>query len=378
MTTSTLADELRSVLDDRLPRRRTRELSLLGAGIDVQRSLVAGREYLESMADGGWATPSWPVEHGGAGLAGDEIDLFAELADEYERPDLYLFLIGLSTAGPMIIRYGTDEQRTRYLEPIRTGAEVWCQLFSEPDAGSDLSSLRTRAVRDGDDWVIDGHKFWVSRADVATWGLLLARTHPSAPQRRGITAFVLPMSAPGVTIAPILQMNRDSHFYEVFLDGVRITDEQRLGPVDAGWPIALETLGAERGAAGSLGGIGLSPSAVVDLLADHPAATDPVVRQQAARAYTLLHLLELGVTGPLAEGGKLRFTMAARAFIEFVRRVRGSDALIDDGRSTLLELTAPSLSIRGGTDEVQRNTIGERVLGLPREPRQPGDRPERT
>ena len=378
MTTSTLANELRAVFDSRLPRRLTRELSLLGAGIDVQSSLTAGREYLSQMSDGGWTTPSWPVEHGGAGLSGDDHDLFAEIADEYERPDLYLFLIGLSTAGPMIIRHGTDAQRSRYLEPIRTGREVWCQLFSEPEAGSNLSALRTRAVRDGDDWVIDGHKFWVSRAEVAEFGLLLARTNPRVAQRRGITAFILPMSAPGVTIAPIRQMNRDTHFYEVFLDGVRITDEHRLGPVDAGWSIALETLGAERGAAGSLGGIGLTSSAVVELIADHPDATDPIVRQQAARAYTLLHLQQLGVTGPLAEGGKLRFTMAARAFIDLVRRLRGSDALIDDGRSTLLELTGPSLSIRGGTDEVQRNTIAERVLGLPREPRPPGDRPERT
>ena len=378
MTTSTLASDLRSILDTRLPRRRTRELSLLGAGVDVERSLVAGREYLARMAHDGWATPSWPVEHGGAGLSGDELDVFAEIADEYERPDLYLFLIGLSTAGPMIIRHGTHEQRSRYLEPIRTGTEVWCQLFSEPDAGSDLSALRTRAIRDGDDWVIDGHKLWVSRAEVATWGLLLARTNPTASQRHGITAFVLPMTTPGVTIAPIRQMNQDAHFFEVFLDGVRIADEQRLGPIDAGWPIALETLGAERGAAGSLGGVGLTPSAVVDLLTGHPAASDPIVRQQAARTYTLLRLLELGVTGPLAEGGKLRFTIAARAFIELSRRVRGSDALIDDGHVTLLELTSPSLSIRGGTDEIQRNTIGERVLGLPREPRPSSDRPERT
>lgn len=375
MTTSIdapFADRLRSVLDARLPRRRTAALSLLGAGIDVRRSVDEGRAYLAAMTDGGWATPGWPVEWGGAGLSGDELDVFAELIDEYDRPDPYVFLIGLGTAGPMIIRHGSDEQRARYLEPIRTGAEVWCQLFSEPDAGSDLSALRTRARRDGDDWIVDGHKFWVSRAEVATWGLLLARTNPDAPPRRGITTFILPMSEPGVSISPIRQMNDDAHFYEVFLDRVRIPDSQRLGPVDAGWTIALETLGAERGAAGSLGGVGMAPHAVVDLLAAHPAATDPLVRQHAARAYTALRLLELGRNGPLVEGAKLRFSSAARSFIDLTRRVRGTDALLDDGHLTLLELTSPSLSIRGGTDEIQRNVIGERVLGLPREPRPSG------
>lgn len=342
---------------------------MLGAGADSELTVAAGRDYLQRMEPGGWATPGWPVEYGGAGLDPADEALFNELLDDYERPDLYPFLIGLSTAGPMICRHGTDAQRARLLAPTRSGREIWCQLFSEPDAGSDLASLRTRARPSRGGWAVDGHKFWVSRASYADWGLLLARTDPDLPARRGITAFVLPMDSSGVTISPIRQMNGDRNFYEVFLDNVHIDDSLRLGPVHAGWSIALETLSAERSAAGALGMVGLGPDSVVELIRDHPAANDPFVRALAAEAYTRLLLLRVSHRGRPVEGSKILFAAAVRSYIALARRLRGLSAQLHDDAWTPLELTAPSLSIRGGTDEIQRNLIAERVLGLPREPR---------
>ena len=361
------ADAVRARLDELLPRRAPRATrALLGAGIDVDRALADGRAYLDGVAEQGWGTPRWPREHGGAELDEADADRLQAILADYERPDLYPFLIGLSMVGPILIAHGTDEQRRRYLDPIRRGAEVWCQLFSEPEAGSDLAALRTRAVPDGDEWRIDGHKLWVSRAAFAAHGLLLARTGASDSKHAGITAFVLPMDAPGVRIEPIVQMNRDEHFYEVHLEDVRLPDAHRIGPVDGGWRVAMGTLERERA---SVADAGIGPEIVVALLREHGAANDPAWTSRAASALVAASLPGIGAEVGRSVGGKLLLAAAGREIAALARDMRGQAVAVEAGPWATLDLTAPSLSIRGGTDEVQLNVIAERTLGLPREPR---------
>lgn len=361
-------EEARAVLATRLPKRRPdgRPPALLGAGVSLEEQRERGRAYLEALADGGWGTPSWPVEAGGAGLDRDELLELERLHADYERPDLYLFAIGLGMAGPMIARHGTPDQRARHLDAIRTGREIWCQLFSEPQAGSDLASLRTRARRDGDGWLISGHKTWVSRASLADYGLLLARTDPDARRHEGLTVFILPMDAAGVTVAPIRQMNGDDHFCEVFLEDVRLDDSHVLGAVGEGWRVAMSTLAAERGVAADAG---VPPQAVLALLREHGGADDPLTRDAAGRAIVTLALPAICRREGFDDGAKVLAAEGARQLAALARELRGPAAALDDGPWAMLELTAPSLSIRGGTDEIQLNVIAERVLGLPREPR---------
>lgn len=361
------ADAVRATLDELLPRRTpgaTR--ALLGAGIDVDRALIDGRAYLEGVAEHGWGTPRWPCEHGGAGLDEADADRLQALFGAYERPDLYPFLIGLSMVGPILVAHGTVEQQQRYLDPIRRGREIWCQLFSEPEAGSDLAALRTRAVRDGDGWRIDGHKLWVSRAAFAAFGLLLARTGAPDSKHAGITAFVLPMDAPGVRIEPIVQMNRDEHFYEVHLNDVRLLDVNRIGPVDGGWRVAMSTLERERA---SVADAGIGADTVVTLLREHGVVDDPAWTSRAASALVAASLPAVGAEVGRTVGSKLLLAAAGREVAALARDLRGPAAAIEAGPWSTLDLTVPSLSIRGGTDEVQLNVIAERGLGLPREPR---------
>jgi alkylation response protein AidB-like acyl-CoA dehydrogenase len=373
---SRLDTSIRAELSTRLERVSDRgAISLLGAGRDLESSLEEGRRFLERMAPGGWSTPGWPVDHGGRGWDEDHLEVFAEVLDDFERPDLYPFLIGLGTAGPMIIRHGTADQQHRFLDGIRTGEDLWCQLFSEPDAGSDLVSLRTRAHHQDGRWRIQGHKLWASRASVARFGLLLARSNPDAPPHHAMTVFLVDMSSAGISLSPIRQMNGDVHFYEVFLDDVVLDDSDRLGPIDGGWRVAMDTLGAERASAAALGGRGVGPEAVLELLdgnRNHQTSTGrhaTVIRDRAARAFSELTLLHEGARHRRPEGHKLRFAAAARSLAALSYDVHGPQSMLDDGPWSAVETTAPSVSIRGGTDEVQRTVIGERVLGLPREPR---------
>ncbi len=240
------ADELDTSIGGRLALRRDdAAVAVLGAGQD---DLVPGRRYLEALAEGGWATPTWPREHGGRGATAAEVSEIARGLARYEQPDLYPYLVGLHVAGPTILAVADDAQRARWLPPIRTGADIWCQLFSEPGAGSDLANVSTTAVRDGDEWRVTGQKVWTSRGHYADWGLLLARTDPEATKHAGITAFAVRMDAPGVDVRPLRQMNGDAHFSEVFLDDVVVPDTDRIGAVGEGWPVARTALANERGA----------------------------------------------------------------------------------------------------------------------------------
>ncbi|MDH4144093.1 MAG: acyl-CoA dehydrogenase family protein [Acidimicrobiia bacterium] len=369
-----LRRELGARLTARTAASRT---TIMGAGSD---DLETGRAYLRSMAEGGWATPLWPAEYGGMAATKDQAATVADALAGFEVPDLYPFSIGISIVGHTLIDYATPEQCRRWLPPMQRGDEIWCQLFSEPNAGSDLANLGARAVRDGDEWVVNGNKVWSSRSMYSRWGWLLARTDPNVPKHRGITAFVVDMEAPGMDVRPLRQINEDAHFAEVFMTDVRIPDADRVGEVGDGWRIAITTLGYERGGAAT------RPMSKVPALVDMARATgaidDATIRQRLVALRTQSDIIawtnaraaakaEAGVPGPEGSGGKLRYSPLLKETGRLAKDIQGATGMLteegDDGWHTIF-LTGPSMSIRGGTDEIQRNIVGERVLALPKEP----------
>jgi alkylation response protein AidB-like acyl-CoA dehydrogenase len=297
-----------------------------------------------------------------------------------------IFVVGTAMAGPTIIAHGTPEQKLRYLEPLARGDEIWCQLFSEPGAGSDLAALSAPAVKDGGDWVVSGQKTWCSGAHYADFGILLTRSDPSVPKHAGITYFLLDMHAPGVEIRPLRQMSGGSHFNDVFLNEVRIPDANRLGPVGAGWGAAMTTLLNERMALGGTGGF-FSFDDLAAFARANKERIDGVTRDQLARLFTWNKTLDLlnarvvtklgrGVV-PDAESSVMKLALGRILTLggELGLRLAGPDALLRHGSWQHQFLTAPSLHIAGGTDEIQKNVVAERVLGLPREPRVDRDVP---
>jgi|KBSSwiStaDraftv2_1062776.scaffolds.fasta_scaffold296495_2 alkylation response protein AidB-like acyl-CoA dehydrogenase len=356
-------------------------VQVFGAGSD---DLTTGRRFLSSLSEVGLATPGWPVEYGGIAATRRQLTILDEELRDFEQADLYPFGVAIGLVGPTLLEHGTVEQRDRWLRSIGNGSDVWCQLFSEPGAGSDLAALSTRAVRDGDTWRVDGQKVWSSRAHYAGWGLLLTRTDPSVPKHEGITAFGLDMTTPGVDIRPMRQMNGDAHFSEVFLDGVEVPDENRIGEVNGGWRVAVTVLAHERagiGAGGATqGGGGLRRRQVLAYLREMRAGDDPVARQRAVDVLARLDLqrytgrrardvARAGKPGPEGSGAKIRMGDTMKLAADLALDLAGPHGLVEEDEWQVLFLTSPSLSIRGGTDEIQRNIVGERVLGLPVEPR---------
>jgi alkylation response protein AidB-like acyl-CoA dehydrogenase len=369
-----LAADTRAALAERLEQRLPDDdaVAVLGAGND---DLEAGREFLRTLSDGGWAVPTWPREHGGLGLEPRQAAVVNRELARFRVPDLYPFLVGISLVGPTLVAHANAEQCRRWLPPIRRGDEIWCQLFSEPDAGSDLGGLSSRATRDGDEWRVTGQKVWSSRAHYSEWGLLLARSDPTVTKHAGITAFALRMHQPGVVVRPLRQMNGDAHFNEVFLDAAVVPDRDRIGEVGGGWAVALTCLAHERGALGG-GGPGLSFERLVDLARRRGRTGDPAVRDALTRTYVALEISRLagkrardlaqaGRPGAEGSGMKLRGTTMFRTYADAAMRILGPEGIASVGEWPTLFLTAPSMSIRGGTDEIQRNIVGERVLGLP-------------
>ena len=363
-------------------RRADHRGTVMGAGSD---DFESGRRFLTALAEGGWAVPTWPLEHGGMGLSRGDADTVAGVLDEFETPDMYPFLVGLDLIGPTILAHGTDEQKARWLPPMRSGDEIWCQMFSEPDAGSDLANLKARAVADGDGWRVSGSKVWTSRAHYSQWGLLLARTDPSVPKHAGITAFGVDLLAPGVTVRPLIQMNGDSHFNEVFLDDVVVDDANRIGAVGAGWRVAITCLSFERGSLS--GDLGVTGDEILGLVA---ADVSPVHRDRVLRSYTDLRIGQWSALrsqaaraagrppGPEDSGAKLTTNRMIKALADRAVAIDGPAAtVVTDPPAPwqTMFLVSPSLSIRGGTDEIQHNILGERVLGLPPEPRVDKDKP---
>jgi alkylation response protein AidB-like acyl-CoA dehydrogenase len=342
------------------------------------------------LHDAGWAGITWPTAFGGRGGKPIEEAIFAEEQARY-GVSVGVFAVAIGMVGPTIMQHGTPEQQARWLGPILRGTEMWCQLFSEPEAGSDLASLRTRAVlarsSDGsDEWVVDGQKVWTSYAQHAEWGILIARTDPDAAKHDGITCFAVDMRSPGVDVRPLRQLNGEAHFNEVFLSGVRIPAEQVIGEPHGGWKVAVTTLTNERVAIA--GGSGMSDPDRLRLLAgDLGVTSDPLFRQRFVRAWTrneLLRYLKLRTRTALSKGVRPgpEASIMKLAYAAFVKELSALAIEVQGPYGQLLHPDAPASgvfqqkffnavqsSIGGGTDEIQRNIIGERVLGLPREPR---------
>lgn len=308
----------------------------------------------------GFAGVHWPTEFGGRGLSRDHaVVWFTECARAAVAP--YLNLQGIVLAGEAILRSGTPEQKQRHLQATLTGETLWCQLFSEPGAGSDLASLTTAAELDGNEFVVNGQKVWSSNAQFAQAGILLARTDP-AERHRGISFFCIDMTLPGIDVRPIKQMTGDEEFCEVFLDDVRLPADALLGPLNEGWRVAMEVLADERGSFGAAGAISLRRRLAA--LGASAGAAEPVDRAAAAdlliRGGALAALLErVGAEPAMAPAAKLLRTELEVAAASLGHRLDGSTDEL---------LYSPGMRIAGGSSEIQRTIIGERLLGLPREP----------
>ncbi|CAN5478041.1 acyl-CoA dehydrogenase [soil metagenome] len=341
-------------------------------------------DWQAELHRGGWAGISWPKSYGGRSGSTIEEAIFAEEQARFGVTNGAL-MVGIGMAGPTIIDHGTEEQRDRYLDPMLAGREVWCQLFSEPGAGSDLASLATKAVRDGDQWVVNGQKVWTSGARQSDWGILLARTDPDQPKHKGITFFVVDMRTPGIDVRPLRQINGGYHFNEVFLTDVVVPDANVIGALNDGWRVTMTTLTNERHAIGSGGG-GAKVQDLIALAKEVGRSDDPVLRDALTELYTRQELLRyLGFRtrsalasgkplGPEASVAKLLNGKRGTDLSELALRVLGPGGMLAEeaaphaGRWTDDFLFSRASRVGGGTDEVQRNIIAERVLGLPREP----------
>jgi len=355
---------------------------------DPPYALEAMRAWQRTLADAGWGAPMWPVEHGGRGYGPVENTIWSQ---EKARAgaNVPFNIVGFGMAGPTIITHGTPEQQTAHVPAILRGEKIWCQLFSEPGAGSDLAGLSTKATRVGDSWIIEGQKVWSSDADVADHGILLARHDPSLPKHQGLTYFIADMRAPGVDVRPLRQLNGDAHFSEVFLNEVRILDADRIGEVGEGWTVARTTLLWERMSLGdATAGITFPFSRLVQIARARAGRVDPVDRDDLVRIYVqekLLALLNARVVSKIARGeiptakGSILKLMLANLGTEAATlglRLLGGDGMLRGSRGPEEAfLWEKAMHIGGGTDEVQRNQIAERVLGLPRDPQPDRNRP---
>ncbi len=345
-------------------------------------------ELWRQIGAAGYIAPTWPEKYGGLGVTPKVGAAIARALGRYRIPG-FSNTVGVDLAGPAILRWGSDEQKERFVRAIARYDDIWCQLFSEPGAGSDLATLATRAERDGDSWTLRGQKVWTSLGDVSRYGLLLARTDPDVPKHKGITAFLVPMVHPGVTVRPLRQITGDAEFCEVFFDDARIDDSMRLGAVNEGWRVAISVLMNERqsvsGGDAALPGT-VTGRSVAGLIQRHAPVTDPVLRQRLAQAYIEDRLVTMTKQraaarrragqqpGPEASVTKLFFSEHTQRLQNLAVDLEGVAAQAWSEHDRWMQNTAWSFlrvrskTIAGGTSEVQRNILGERVLGLPREP----------
>jgi len=343
--------------------------------------------WFVKLAGAGYVTPTWPTEFGGLGVAPAVATALNRMLTKYRVPR-FTNPVGVDLAGPAILKWGTDEHKQRFLRPIASHEEIWCQLFSEPGSGSDLAGLSTRAVRDGDVWKVNGQKVWTSLGHLSSFGMLLARTDPDVPKHQGITAFIMPMHQEGVTVRPLKHMGGDVEFTEVFFDDAEVPDSFRLGEVGDGWKFAVSVLGNERQA---VSGPSALPGTVTGrsldgLIKRHAPISDPVIRQRLAQLWIEDKVISL--TGrraaarrragqpPGPEGSimKLFFSEHTQRVQDLACDLEGLGGQAWEDGDRYRQNTAWSLmrirskTIAGGTSEVQRNILGERMLGLPKEP----------
>ncbi len=342
------------------------------------------REWQRTKYDAGWAGLTWPVKYGGQGRSGHMAGIFAEEEARHNLPTGQ-FAQSIGMAGPTIIAHGSDAQKRKYLEPMLTGEQTWCQLFSEPGAGSDLAGLRTSGVVDGDEIIVNGQKVWTSNAVESAHGMLLVRTDVDVPKHQGISYLLLDMATPGIDIRPLKQPTGRSEFNEVFLDDVRVPLDCVVGGIDRGWGPILTTLSNERtGIGGQVPYVG----EVIDLARRFGVADDPMIRQQLASLHTIaatIRFLGYRVRTAASRGGQpgpessvLKLASSRRlelmgevsmAIMGPAATLYGSDAVFNGFWQNYAFLGQWMSRIGGGTDQVQRNIIGENVLGLPQEPR---------
>jgi len=343
------------------------------------------RDWERTRFDHGWGALGWPAEFGGRGLPAHYEQLYRAEEAGYAVPGrTEIFPVTRHLVAPAVRIWGTPEQQERWIRPMLRTDLLTCQLFSETEAGSDLAAVRTRAVRAGDSWVLNGHKVWTSGARVASWGLAVCRTDPEVAKHAGITVFMVPMDAPGVEVRPIRQMTGGSSFNEVYLDGVVVPDSDRLGPVGAGWRVTLTVLAAERLDSGSLGVANADRAIELARHLNRPLTGSERDRVAELFVRTLVQrVIGLRITAALASGrepgaeasvGKLYATETMRRTTDLTLQLLGPRLVADTGEWGTFAWTehllgAPGYRIAGGTDEIQRNILAERVLGLPKEPR---------
>lgn len=379
-------EKCRSWLAENAPQRSAEQgsVALFGEIRDDESYIARAKEWQAKKFDAGFAAITWPECYGGQNGTQMQRIIFVQEESRYDVP-IEPFLIGLGMVAPTIYACGTPEQKDRYLVKMLRGEEIWSQLFSEPGAGSDVASLSMSAVLDGDEWVLNGQKVWTSGAQYSDFGEIICRTDPDVPKHRGITAFIIPINAPGVTVRPLRQMTGGASFNEVFFEDLRVPAGNVLGEVNKGWSVAITTLMNERVAIGAGGGIGGGITRILDLARRQGRADDPIIRQKIARLYalqrvqrfngmrTLTAVSKGAMPGPEGSIGKLLSTRALRALSDLFMDLVGPEGTADTGNGLYdynqVLLGTPGMRLAGGTDEVMRNIIGERVLGLAGEPR---------
>jgi alkylation response protein AidB-like acyl-CoA dehydrogenase len=373
--------QVRSWLDEH--KSEAPVLSGPGAIEDEDQIVAARRVWQGKLAEGGLAGLTWPKEYGGQGLGPIDQVICNQEIGRAKVPGI-LDSIGVGMLGPTIIAHGSDEQKSRYLAPLLHGDEVWCQLFSEPAAGSDLAAVQTRARQEEDgSWRLSGQKVWTTNAQFASYGLLLARTDADVPKHKGLTMFIVPMDGEGVTIRGLRQISGEAEFNEVFFDDLALAEDAVVGGVGNGWGTALTTLMFERVTIG-LGSEGMGYNSIrfaSAIARDEEARKDPEVRHRLGEiasellairftGYRTLTALQKGqIPGPEAGLAKVTLVSGAIKAGDLIADVLGPDALREDSEWAYMISFLPGLKSAGGTEEILRNTIGERVLGLPPEPR---------
>ncbi|MHB8693151.1 MAG: acyl-CoA dehydrogenase family protein [Solirubrobacteraceae bacterium] len=371
-------DEFRGWLDDNW-NPATREPAGDEAAFEFRRA------WQRRLNEDGWAGVAWPKEYGGRGSTLIEQAIWGEELARTRAPSV-ANVLGIAMGGPTVIAHGTEEQKHRYLPAILSAEEIWCQGFSEPDSGSDLASLKTRAVRDGDEWVVTGQKVWTTIAQHAKWCMLVARSNPEAPKHKGLTYFLMDMDQPGVQVRPLVQITGEAEFNELFIEEARIPDENIVGGEGNGWAVAITTLMHERATLAFNLMVGLQV-AVGELLeaareskgaGGKLASEDPVIRQRLAQilieaevlrlnAYRgLTAIMKSGVPGPEGSLGKWHWSEINQSLTELAVDIAGPRAMLAEDQWTYRFLRARANSIEGGTTEILKNIVAERVLGLPR------------
>lgn len=386
--------KFRKQVGDWLHSHIPREWRASGFGLDMEpeERFRFFRAWQKTLYEGGWVGLSWPREYGGRGATLMEQVIFNEESARARAP-LPLNVIGLNMVGPTIIVHGTEEQKRRFLPGILTANEIWSQGYSEPDAGSDLASLRTRAEIQGDRYIVNGQKVWMTFGSHADWCMLLARSDPTAPKHQGLICLLVDMHAPGVTVRPLVQMTGEAEFGEVFFENVEVPRTQAVGEPGQGWTIAITTLLHERGTLTL--SVQVTYQQVLDALValakktlrrGRPAIEDPIIRQRLAQCHIDVRIMRLtayrgltrtvreGTPGPEGSIGKLHWTEINQRMQELAMDIQGhlgvliqgSRRAVDNGRWQYGFLRSRANTIEAGTSEIQRNILGERVLGLPK------------